>query len=285
LFADFDLPPVHLETVRREKGKIDVIRILIPGLNGKSQRGKAPTLGLLGTLGGVGARPSIVGLVSDSDGAIVALSAGLKLARMKKKGDRCPGDVIVATHICPNAFITPHEPTPLMMAPVPKLDQVKAQVTPEMDAILSVDATKGNRIINRHGFAISPTVKEGYILRVSEDLLRIMEYVAGDFPAVLPITMQDITPYGNDIYHLNSIMQPSVLADCPVVGVAVTTPSAVPGCATGANMPLGLEMTARFCVEVAKVFGQGHCRFYDEKEFARLQELYGSMDVLRKRGR
>jgi hypothetical protein len=152
-----------------------------------------------------------------------------------------------------------------------------------MEAILSVDTTKGNRVINHHGFAISPSVKEGWILRTSEDLLRIMEWVIGDFPTVFPITMQDITPYGNDIYHINSIMQPSVVTDAPVVGVAITTRSAVPGCGTGANMPLGLEGATRFCVEVAKVYGLGTCRFYDEAEFSRLRKLYGSMDRLRQR--
>lgn len=283
LFDNFGLPPIHMATLKGEKGRTDVVRILIPGRSGKIQGGKAPTLGIVGTLGGVGARPDILGLVSDADGAIVALSTGLKLARMKQKGDICWGDVIVATHICPNAPTMPHEPVPFMGSPVSIFDQIVAELTPEMEAILSVDTTKGNRIINHHGFAISPTVKQGYILRVSEDLLTIMECVTGDFPAVFPITMQDITPYGNGIYHLNSIMQPSVVSDRPVVGVAITTRSAVPGCATGANLPLGLEGAARFCVEVAKSYGQRSCSFYDEEEFARLQDLYGSMDRLRKR--
>lgn len=96
------------------------------------------------------------------------------------------------------------------------------EVDPSMDAILSVDTTKGNRIINIRGFAITPTVKEGWILRVSEDLLDIMQYVTGRMPAVVPITMQDITPYGNGIYHLNSIMQPATTTNAPVVGVAIT---------------------------------------------------------------
>jgi hypothetical protein len=283
LFTSLGLPPLRLETIQGEKGQTDVIQICIPGANGKSEHGDAPTLGILGTLGGIGARPAILGLVSDADGAIVALSAGLKLARMRHRGDLCPGDVYVATHICGNAPTQPHEPTPFMGSPVSLFDQIAAELHPDMNAILSVDTTKGNRIINQQGFAISPTVKEGYILRVSEDLLRIMEWVTGDFPCAFPITMQDITPYGNGIYHLNSIMQPSVLTDCPVVGVAVTTRSAVPGCASGANMPLGLEMAARFAVEVAKVYGLGTCRFYDTQEFAMLKNLYGSMDILRRR--
>jgi len=283
LFGNFGIPSVHVSTIEGEQGKTEVVRIMIPGRSGKFKGGEAPTLGILGTLGGVGARPNILGLVSDADGAIVALSAGLKLARMWQKGDLCSGDVIVATHICPDAPTMPHEPVPFMGSPVPIFDPILAEFTPDMDAILSVDTTKGNRIINHQGFAISPTVKEGYILRVSEDLLTTMEWVTGDFPAVFAITMQDITPYGNGIYHLNSILQPSVVSDCPVVGVAVTTRSVVPGCATGANLPFGLEGATRFCTEVAKSYGQGACSFYDEEEFARLQNLYGSMDRLRKR--
>ena len=283
LFASFDLPPIHLETLHGDDGKTDVVRICVPGINGKAKGGNAPTLGVLGTLGGLGARPEILGLVSDADGALVALSAALKLGKMLQRNDRCPGDVIIGTHVCPDAPTMPHDPTPFMSSPVSIFDQIAAELHPDMDAILSIDTTKGNRIINHAGFAISPTVKEGYILRVSEDLLRIMEYVTGDFPCAFPITMQDITPYGNDIYHLNSIMQPAVMTDCPVVGVAITTRSAVPGCASGANMPLGLESAARFVVEVAKVFGKGSCQFYDKSQFDRLIQLYGSMDKLRKR--
>ena len=59
----------------------------------------------------------------------------------------------------------------------------KQEVDERMDAVLSVDTTKGNRIINVRGFAISPTVKQGYILRVSEDLLGIMQIVTGRLPA------------------------------------------------------------------------------------------------------
>jgi len=284
LFSPFR--DIAWETVRLEgeKGSTDVVRFTVPGVQGRSGGGSAPTLGILGTLGGVGARPKALGLVSDADGAVVALAAGLKLARMAQRGDRCPGDVILATHICPQAPTKPHEPTPFMGSPVSMDQQIRAEVSPEMDAILSLDTTRGNRIINHQGFALSPTVKEGYILRVSEDLLTIMEWVTGDFPVTFPLTMQDITPYGNGIYHLNSIMQPSVAVDCPVVGVALTTRSAVPGCATGATPATTLESAARFCVEVAKVFGLGTCRFHDEEQLTLLKELYGSMDILRTGG-
>jgi hypothetical protein len=284
LFEPFDIPRVEIEHLVGEKGSTDVVQISVPGTDGKSGGGKSPTLGILGTLGGIGARPLAAGLVSDADGALVAMAAALKLVGMAQRGDRCTGDVILATHICPHAPTQPHEPTPFMGSPVSLPQQIRAELSPDMDAVLSVDTTKGNRVINHHGFAISPTVKEGYILRVSEDLLTIMEWVTGDVPATFPVTMQDITPYGNGIYHINSIMQPSVWTDCPVVGVAPTTRMAVPGCATGANMPYGLEATTRFCIEVAKAFGAGQVKFYDPEQFALMQKLYGSMDVLRTGG-
>ena len=125
-------------------------------------------------------------------------------------------------------------------------------VDERMDAILSIDTTKGNQVINVNGFAISPTVKEGYILKTSADLLAIMSQVTGSLPAVFPLAQQDITPYGNDVYHLNSILQPATATDVPVVGVAITTEQPVAGCATGASQPMAIESAARFAIEVAK---------------------------------
>jgi len=153
-----------------------------------------------------------------------------------------------------------------------------------MEAILSVDTTKGNRIINHRGFAISPTVKNGYILRVSETLLDIMESVTGRLPVVFPITIQDITPYGNGIFHLNSIMQPSTATRAPLVGVAITSEVPVPGCATGANHLIDLESAVRFVLEVAKAWGRDKCEFYDRDEFQKLLNLYGPLDHLQTQG-
>ena len=45
-------------------------------------------------------------------------------------------------------------------------------------------------------------------MRVSEDLLGIAEITTGKLPQVFAISTLDITPYGNGLYHLNSIMQP-----------------------------------------------------------------------------
>jgi len=276
---------VEVSSVRGQKGSTDFIRALIPGTGGKKAGGPAPTLGIIGRLGGVGARPAAIGLVSDADGAITAIACALKLADMAVAGDRLPGDVIVATHVCPNAPIIPHEPVPFMGSPVDTATMNRYEVDPGMDAVLSIDTTRGNWVVNRRGFAISPTVKEGYILKVSPGLLRIMSVVTGCPPVVLPITTQDITPYGNEIDHLNSIMQPATATDAPVVGVALTAETAVPGCASGASQIVDIEMAARFCLEVAKALGQGKGVFYDAKEFGRLVALYGSMRHLQTGGK
>jgi hypothetical protein len=153
-----------------------------------------------------------------------------------------------------------------------------------MDAILSIDTTRGNRVINQRGFAISPTVKNGWILRVSEDLLDIQQTVTGRAPVVLPITMQDITPYGNGLYHVNSIMQPSTATDAPMIGVALTAEVPVPGSATGASQPADIEQAVRFAIEVAKAYTRARCKFYDAAEWDLLVKRYGSMNLLQTRG-
>jgi hypothetical protein len=276
---------INLQKISEDKGETTFVKIHIKGTEGQSGGDKAPTLGVIGRLGGIGARPEKIGLVSDADGAITALSSAAKIADMNRKGDRFKGDVIVSTHLCPHSPIIPHDPVPFMDAPVSIETMNNYEVDDSMEAILSIDTTKGNRVINHRGFAISPTVKDGYILRVSEDLLDIMQIVTGKLPEVFPITTQDITPYGNDLFHLNSILQPATATDAPVVGVAITTEVAVPGCATGANQCLDIEAAVRFVVEVAKAYGEGKCAFYDEKEFQRIISLYGYLGHLKTLGK
>ncbi len=276
---------MNLQLVEGEKGETTCIKIMIYGTKGRSAGGEAPTLGLIGQLGGIGARPARIGLVSDADGAIVALASATKILDLEARGDRMKGDVIITTHICPSSPVIPHHPVDFMDSPLSMETMNMHLVDERMEAILSIDTTKGNRIINTRGFSVSPTVKDGYILRVSEDLLDIMQNVTGRLPVVFPVTIQDITPYGNGLFHLNSILQPSTATHAPVVGVALTTEVAVPGCATGANHPADIEQAVRFCVEVAKAWGEGRCSFCDEEEYQRLLDLYGSMEHLKSKGR
>ena len=266
---------VEVETVSSPLGSTDFVRVRIPGSAGRSTGGTAATLGIIGRLGGVGARPDLIGLVSDADGAAAALAAAAKLLQMASRGDRVPGDVVVCTHVDPDAPTEPHDPVPFMSSAVDIATMNDKEVTDDMEAIISIDTTKGNRILNHRGVAISPTVKEGYILRPAPDLVDVLEAVSGEPIKVLPLAQQDITPYGNDLHHVNSILQPAVATSAPVVGVALSTVTAVAGCATGASHETDIALAARFAVEVAKGFGSGGISFHDEAEFAHMLGLYG----------
>lgn len=280
-------PEVDAETypLVGENGVTHMVRVRIPGTNGKKNGKDAPTIGLLGRLGGLGARPEMIGFVSDGDGALVAIAIAAELLTMQNKGDFLDGDVFISTHVCPDAPTSPHKPVPFMGSPVDIAQVNREEVSNELDAILSVDTTKGNRIINKRGFAISPTVKEGYILKVSDDLMDIMQITTGQLPSIFALTTQDITPYGNDLYHLNSILQPCTATSVPVVGVAITTETMVPGCATGATHINDLEEAGRFMIEAAKAFGRKQCSFYDEEEYSRITELYGTMKHIQTLGK
>ena len=284
LFKERGNVEVTVENVKGDEGDTDCVTILIKGSEGKSVGGSAPTLGIIGRLGGLGARPEVTGFVSDGDGALAALAAGLKLTEMNTKGDIMKGDVIIATHICPDAPTQEHFPVPFMGSPIDMTTNNEKEVLPEMDAILSIDTTKGNRVINLNGFALSPTIKEGYILEVSNDLMDVMTRVTGKLPAIFPVAQQDITPYGNDVHHINSIMQPCTCTAAPVVGVAITTEMMVPGCGTGCSHMEDIEEAARFVLEVAKDFTAGKISFYDAQDDARMNKLYGSMKHLQQLG-
>lgn len=276
---------INLTTYKTEKGKTDFIEIWIYGKNGKNSGGTNKTLGIIGRLGGIGARPGMIGMVSDADGCIAALATALKLSEMKIKGDILDGDIVITTHICPDAPTQPHDPVPFMGSPVDMEINNKFEVLNNVDAFLSIDTTKGNNTLTHKGIMISPTVKDGYILRTSEDLISIMQIVTGENAKIFPLCTQDITPYANGLWHLNSIMQPCTTTSAPVVGVAITSGVAVPGCATGASHLTDIEKASRFSLEVAKYFTKNKCHFYCENEFKKLVSLYGSMEFLKTNGK
>jgi hypothetical protein len=273
--ADVDL--VRLEG---PSGRTDLVRAVIPGAEGRRAGGTAPTLGIIGRLGGIGVRPHRLGLVSDADGAIVALAVAAALARLRARGDRLRSDVLVRTHISPASPIIPHEPAAFVDVPVDRNELARAEVDPEMAAILSIDATRANRIVKARGFGITGAVKDGYLLRPTVPMLDAFERVAGHAPVVVPIFTQDITPPGSGVHRINSILQPATLTSAPVVGVVLLSPVVVGGASSGVTDEHDLAMAARFVVEVAKEFSNGTLPFYYEDEFTRLVELYGPLTHL-----
>jgi hypothetical protein len=270
--------------VTGESGSTDFVKVTIPGRTGRLGGMSAPTLGIIGRLGGIGARPAELGLVSDADGAIAALAAALKLAGMHRQGEAPEGDVICATHICSDAPVTPHHPVPFMGSPVSMEIKNAHEVDPAMGGILSIDTTRGNQILNHKGVAITGTVVQGWLLEPSEDLLRVLAWVTGRPPQVLALSMADITPYGNGVRHINSILQPSTATSAPVVGVAISSETVVPGSATGVCDEADIAQAARFAVEVAKGYGRGRVTFFDAGALSELKRRYGEMHHLQTLG-
>lgn len=279
LFKTFEFVDASWVKVEGSEGSTDFVKILVKGTHGKSVGGTKPTLSVIGRLGGIGARPKYKGMVSDADGCICALSVAYKLAHMSKHKDRLDGDVVITTHICPNAPTEPHEPVDFMGSPVDMEQMNQYEVIKDADAVITIDTTKGNNIITNKGFAISPTVKEGYILKVNQQLVNIMEQTSGTKAKTFPLCQLDITPYSNNMYHINSILQPATATNAPVVGVAITTETAVAGCATSASHEIDIAEAARFTLEVAKQFTEERLEFYDSKEFKQLTDLYGKMNI------
>lgn len=271
---------VRVETLAGETGTTDLVEVRIAGSQGKSAGGKAPTLCIAGSLGGVGGRPAITGIVSDADGALVALASGLKLLTMKAKGDAAAGDVVVRTTICGNAPTMPHHPVPFMSSHIDFVTLKKKIVDLTADAVVITETSRGNRIANYPSFGITPTVKEGWILKVSEDALDIMERVTGEMSRVIPLSMQDITPVTNGLHHLNGLGELPEGCRLPCLGVGLTSVLPISGAAPGVTNLAALEPAVRFVVEVAKEYGAGNFRFYEEEEYQQLCRLYGPMSRL-----
>ncbi|WHH60486.1 DUF1177 domain-containing protein [Petroclostridium sp. X23] len=284
MFKDRGIQDASTKRLYAEGGYTDLVSITIKGKNGKSSGGTAPTLNIAGSLGGVGGRPAVTGIVSDADGALVAIASGLKLADMQKNGDYTDGDIVVRTTICPNAPTMPHDPVPFMSSYVDFVELKKNIIDETADAALVTETTKGNKVLNNNGFAITPTVKAGWVLKVSNDAIDVMERVTGKRAIVIPITMQDITPVCDDIHHLNGLCEIPAGVAMPVLGVAITTEIPVSGAASGASSIIDMEAAVRYCVEIAKDFGKGKFNFYDKEEFNKLVAFYGSMEHLQTKG-
>lgn len=272
---------------RRLEGKdgfTDLVEVIIEGKRGRRKGGDAPTLNIAGSLGGVGGRPAVTGIVSDADGALVALATALKLLVMQSRGDGIHGDVIVRTTICPNAPTMPHHPVPFMDSYV-EFGKLKREIiADEADALVVVETSRGNRIINHNGFAVTPTIKEGWILKISEDICNVAERVMGRMPVYVPLSMQDITPFDNGLHHLNGLGELPAGCVAPAIGVAITSEIPVSGAASGSSCIVDLEPAVRFCVEVAKEYTAGNLAFYDKEEFERIVKRYGRMNHLHTMG-
>ena len=280
LIPKCDYTNLEIEKIVKDGRTIHVVRYIYRG----PRSGRA--IAVIGRLGGVGARPRIVGLVSDADGAIVALALARKISYMCMYGDHLPGEVYIATSISTHSIVRDEKPAPMISPPIDLYSLIEKELAFKGDpeAYISVDATKANKIIKVEHFAVTPVVVRGWIIPPSEDLLDLYTAVTGRDPAVVPITMQDIVPYTTRVKHINSILQAWLYTDKPVVGVATTSPKLVPGSATGVTNAVGLDMASRYILEVVKGFNSGDIELYSRDDLDELVRVHGEVKHIFARG-
>lgn len=273
----------EVASVLRERLRQDVLLTPVIGPAGSTDflrltfasEATGPTVGLVGRLGGLRTSPDGA-LVSDADGAIAVIAAALALA--DGWAGRLPaGAIIISTHITSEAPVIESDPVPMVGSPIP-MDQVnRVEVSSDMDLVLSVDATKANRVVNGRGIGFTPPVLRGWVLPVPKDVIDIYERVTGGPAQIVPLSTYDITPYGNGLPHLNSIVQPATGTDSPVLGIATISERPVPGIATGANQVADIALAVQFAIEVAVSFIRGECQIYDAATFEGAIQKYGSL--------
>ena len=222
-------------------------------------------------------------MVSDSDGAVAALAIALKLASMRDRGDALPGDVLIGTHICPDAPTIPHDPVPFMGPPVDMVTMNQIEVRDEMDVVLSIDATKGNRLVNHKGIAITPTVKDGWVLPVAPDLLDLYEQVTGRPPVVVPLSTYNITPTATTCSTSTASCNPRSPPK-PPWWASPRRRLRPPRLRHRGQPPQGRRACRHVILEVAKAVGAGRCEVYDEDAFQAALGRYGPLSRLRTMG-
>lgn len=268
------LEHVSINRAEVEGGHSDFLRILIPGFAGKSAGKSAPTIGVIGRLSGIKLQNQPLSLVSDADSAIAAIALALNLAALRQSGNGPMGDVIITTQLALQSSSAAHFPAALTASPVGTDAALRMEVDAEMDAVISISVARATNWVNNDGIAITPTVKGKLILPPSDKLLYLMETITGRRPVVFPLTSYDLTPVGNGLYHANTMMQPALVTDSPVVGVALTSANLVPGITPRHNALIDVEQAIRFVLEVILGFTAGEISLYNQEEFNRAEDIF-----------
>ncbi len=278
LLRSHGLTNVSVKRVEVNDVYSDFIRILIPGVSGKTYGMSSPTIGVVGRLSGIKMENLPLSLVSDADGAIAAIALALRLAALHGSNEGPLGDVIITTQIALQSSAKIHLPAALTSSPIDTRVACMHEVDPDMDAVISIAVCRATRWVNADGIAVTPTVKDGYILPPCDSLLNILETVTGRLPVVFPLTTYDITPIDNGLYHVNSIIQPSLATGSPVIGVALTSVNLVPGITLRHNDLSDVGLATRFTLEVVFGFTSGSLQFYDAQELRQAKAKYGQTD-------
>ncbi|MEM0173903.1 MAG: DUF1177 domain-containing protein [Sulfolobaceae archaeon] len=268
--ADF----IEYEEIERGDGKVTFLRALVKGRKGNRR------IEILGRLGAIQMRSKYKGLVSDADGAIVALTVLFELIDLKRKGIEFDADVSIVTNIALDAKLIPHKPFDFMVPPIGLDEALQIEVDPKAELILSIDSTKGNILAKYNDFALTHVVKEGYILKLSDEVIEIYNRVTGHEVYLVALTTGDLTPIEFPIYHISTIISPWLYTTSPVIGIATTSRQVIPGYVTGVQDIMMLNNASRFCIEMIKFFDMGG-KVYDDKELEELKKRIGESNLMR----
>ncbi len=256
----------------KQLGKVTYIKCLYKGKG----KGRVEILGRLGAI----QMSQEKGLVSDADGAIVSLAVLFELLNLREKGIELDIDVSFVTNISLDAKLIPHQPFNFMVPLVGLDEALKEEVDSEANLILSIDSTKGNRIAKYDDFAITHVIKDGYILKVKDDLIDIYNRVTGHEVYLVPLTTGDLTPMEYNVYHISTLVSPWLYSNSPLIGIATVSKQVIPGYVTGVLNVEMLEHASRFCLEVLKYVEKGG-RVYEESELKELKEKLGESNLMR----
>jgi Protein of unknown function (DUF1177) len=108
---------VEVVPLRGKRGGTDVVRAVVPGTRGCRAGADAPPSGSSAVAEASARGPPTSASSPTADGA-VAMTPARSLGRMRQHGDGLPGDVILATHVCPDALFQASRPRALVGSPV-----------------------------------------------------------------------------------------------------------------------------------------------------------------------
>ena len=266
---------------RRLEGRVKFDEVVVEGVPviKALYEGGGRRVEILGRLGAI--QTGEKGLVSDADGAVVSLTTLLELLNLREKGIELKLDVSFATNLSTTARLIPHSPFKFMVPPVGLDEALKVEVDPQATTVLSIDSTKGNRLAKYDDFALTHVIKDGYILKLSDEVLDIYNRVTEHEVYMVPLTSGDLTPLDVNVYHISTLISPWLYTSAPVVGLATVSPRAIPGYETGVMNLNMLEHASRFCLEFLKYMEKGGS-VYNEEELRELERRFGPSNLVRR---
>ncbi|BCU69782.1 DUF1177 domain-containing protein [Stygiolobus caldivivus] len=273
-----------LETIRKRlENKVEYEETIVgevPYIKAVYKGGGKDKIEILGRLGAIQMVNTNKGLVSDADGAVITLTTLFELLDLMDKGIVFDIDIVFVTNLATRAKLIPHRPFDFMIPLMGLDDALKIEVDPTASFILSIDSTKGNRLAKYDDFALTHVIKDGYILKLHDNVIDIYNRVTEHEIYMVPLTTGDLTPLDYNVYHISTLISPWLYTSSPVIGLATVSKQVIPGYETGVQNLIMLEHASRFCTELIKYLEKGG-KVYDENELMELESKLGKSNLVK----